>query len=157
MDKEYYKDLSTRAADGDAKAFSKLYELIYRKMYYTAFYTLADEEDAVEAVIGAARDGFNSISKLKTEEAFEVFMMKTLCTRIKTRCKEYDSKFRPDGDQPRVKRMLFKLNYIDRLLMVLYVCVQLKTPAIAAYTGMMKGSVRKRLVNALVALKIELD
>lgn len=157
MDREYYKDLSTRAADGDAKAFSKLYELIYRQMYYTAFYTLANDEDAIEAVIGAARDGFNSISKLKNEESFELFMMKTLCARIKTRCKEYGKDFQLENNQPKIKRTLFSLTYLDRLITVLYVCGKINTPVIAAYTGITKGSVRKRLVNTLDLLEIDLE
>lgn len=155
MDKEYYKDLSTRAADGDAKSFSKLYEVLHRDMYYTAYYTLASEKDAIDAVIGAARDGFNSISRLRTSEAFEVFMMKTLCARIKTRCKEYGGSVEPDSDSPEIKKELFRLDHIDRLITVLYVCGRTKTPVIAAYTGMMKGTVRKRLINALTELDLE--
>ena len=154
MDKEYYKDLSTRAADGDAKSFSKLYEVLYRDMYYTAFYTLANNEDAIEAVIGAARDGFNAIGRLRTSEAFEMFMMKTLCARIKTRCKEYGD-VELDSDQPEIKKELFRLSHIDRLITVLYVCGRTKTPLISAYTGMMKSNVRKRLVNALTELDLE--
>ena len=155
MDKEYYKDLSTRAADGDAKSFSKLYEVLYRDMYYTAFYTLANDKDAIETVIGAARDGFNSIGRLRTSEAFEMFMMKTLCARIKTRFKEYGNDVEIDDDQPEIKKELFKLDHIDRLITVLYVCGRTKTPVIAAYTGMMKSNVRKRLVNALTTLDLE--
>lgn len=155
MDKEYYKDLSTRASDGDAKSFSKLYEMLYREMYYTAFYTLADDKDAIEAVIGAARDGFNAISRLRTEEAFEVFMMKTLCARIKMRCKEYEDDTELDEDQPEIKKTLFKLGHTDRLIAVLFIAAQLKPPVIAAYTGMMKGSVKKRLANALSTLDLE--
>ena len=155
MDKEYYKDLSTRAADGDAKSFSKLYEVLHRDMYYTAYYTLASEKDAIDAVIGAARDGFNSISRLRTSEAFEVFMMKTLCARIKTRCKEYGGSVEPDSDSPEIKKELFRLDHIDRLITVLYVCGRTKTPVIAAYTGMMKGTVRKRLINSLTELDLD--
>lgn len=155
MDKEYYKDLSTRAADGDAKAFSKLYEMMYRDMYYTAFYTLANEKDATEAVIGAARDGFNAINRLRTGEAFEIFMMKTLCARIKTRCKEYGDGIEPDDGQPEIKKELFKLDHIDRLIAVLYISSRAKPPVISAYTGMMKNSVKKRLANALAELDLE--
>lgn len=155
MEKGYYKDLSTRAADGDAKAFSKLYELIYREMYYTAYYTLLDDEDAIDAVIGAARDGFNSIGRLHTEEAFEVFMMKTLCARIKTRCKEYPEGTAPDRTESPSKRIFFRLNHIDRLIAVLAVAAHLDVPVIAAYTGMMKGSVRKRLSSALEELDLK--
>lgn len=155
MEKEYYKELSTRAADGDAKAFSKLYELIYREMYYTAYYTLLDDEDAIDAVIGAARDGFNSIGRLHTEEAFEVFMMKTLCARIKTRCKEYPEGTAPDRTESPSKRIFFRLNHTDRLIAVLAVAAHLDVPVIAAYTGMMKGSVRKRLSSALEELDLK--
>lgn len=155
MDKEYYKDLSTRAADGDAKSFSKLYEMMYREMYYTAFYTLADDKDAIEAVIGAARDGFNSISRLHTKEAFEIFMMKTLCARIKTRCKEYGGDIELDNDQPAIKKAFFKLNHIDRLIAVLHIAAQLNPSVISAYTGLMKGSVKKRLTNALTELDLK--
>lgn len=155
MDKEYYRDLSTRAADGDAKAFSRLYEVIYREMYYTAYYTLASDEDAIEAVVGAARDGFNAIGKLRTLEAFEVFMMKTLCARIKTCCKDYMGEVRPESGSSEVKRTFFKLDHADRLCAVLYVAARLEPPVIAAYTGMMKGSVKKRLANALPILNLE--
>lgn len=155
MDREYYKDLSTSAADGNAKAFSKLYEMIYREMYYTAFYTLASEEDAIDAVIGTARDGFNTIGKLRTEEAFEVFMMKTLCSRIKTRCKDYRDELRLDDDQPELKKTFFKLGHTDRLCTVLYVAARLDPTVIAAYMGIRKGAVTKRLAKALPILELE--
>ena len=155
MDKEYYKDLSTRAADGDAKSFSKLYEMLHRDMYFTAFYTLANNEDAIDAVIGAARDGFNAISRLRTAETFEIFMMRTLCARIKTRCKEYGSNVEIGDDQPEIKKEFFRLNHTDRLIAVLYISGRTKTPVIAAYTGMMKSTVRKRLINALNELDVD--
>ena len=40
MDKREYKELSELAANGGTKAFARLYETVYREMYYTAFYTL---------------------------------------------------------------------------------------------------------------------
>lgn len=155
MDKEYYKDLYTKSADGDAKAFARLYEIFYREMYYTAFYTLASDEDAIEAVIGAARDTFNSIGRLHTEEAFELFIMKTLCARIKTCCKDYMGEIRLVGNQPEIKHKLFKLDYIDRLIAVLYIAARHEPPVIAAYTGLLKGNVKKRLANALSVLNLE--
>ena len=48
MDKREYKELSELAANGGTKAFARLYETVYREMYYTAFYTLCDDADAVE-------------------------------------------------------------------------------------------------------------
>lgn len=153
MDKEYYKELSAGAADGDAKAFSKLYEMIYREMYYTAFYTLSCEKDATDAVINTARDGFNAISRLRTEESFEVFMMKTLCSRIKTYCKDYGDNVIIGDDQPAVKKLFFRLSHIERLIAVLYVAARLEPPVIAAYMGMTKGAVSRRLTKALTVLE----
>ena len=43
MDKQKYKELQVMAANGDMKAFARLYETIYREMYYTAYYSLADD------------------------------------------------------------------------------------------------------------------
>ena len=57
MDKREYKELSELAANGGTKAFARLYETVYREMYYTAFYTLCDDADAVELVTASARDG----------------------------------------------------------------------------------------------------
>ena len=155
MDRDYYRELNAQATDGDAKAFSKLYEMLYRDMYYTAYYTLVDDEDAIEAVIGAARDGFNSISKLRTEEAFTVFMMKTLCARIKMRCKEYEPNLRLDSNHPKLKRLFFTLNATDRLIAVMHIAARMNVALIAAYTGMMKSSVKKRLDAALAALELK--
>lgn len=155
MDKDYYRELNAQAADGDAKAFSKLYEMLYRDMYYTAYYTLVDDEDAIEAVIGAARDGFNSISKLKTEEAFTVFMMKTLCARIKMRCREYEPGMKLDKNHPKLKRLFFTLDATDRLITVMHITARMNVPLIAAYTGMMRGAVKKRLDASLAALELK--
>ncbi len=151
MDKEYYKDLSARAADGDAKSFSKLYEMIYRGMYYTAYYTLPNGDDAADAVIGAARDGFKAIGRLRSEEAFEAFMMKTLCARIKIMCKENGSE--PDEDENEIKKAFMRLDdYMDRLCAVLYIAGRLDASMIAAYTGTHRNSVKKRLAAALPTL-----
>ena len=70
MDKREYRELSEQAASGDNKAFARLYETIYREMYYTAFYSLADDTDAVELIIATARDTMSAMGKLRSEDAF---------------------------------------------------------------------------------------
>ena len=81
MDKREYKELSELAANGGTKAFARLYETVYREMYYTAFYTLCDDADAVELVTASARDGMTTINKLRSEDAFRAFMFRNLCAR----------------------------------------------------------------------------
>lgn len=154
MDKKEYKELSLMAADGDARAFSRLYASLYREMYYTAFYALASETDAVEAVQGTARDGFKSIGKLHSEDAFRVFMMKTLCARIKMFFKDYKN------DPPRdfhseLNETLFEIDNADRLCAAMYIAAKFSPDAISQFTGMSKGSVKKRLIRALDYLELE--
>ena len=154
MDKKEYKELSAMAADGDARAFSRLYASLYREMYYTAFYALASETDAVEAVQGTARDGFKSISKLHSEDQFRVFMMKTLCARIKMYFKDYKN------DPPRdfhseLNETLFEIDNADRLCAAMYIAAKFSPDAISQFTGMSKGTVKKRLIRALDYLELE--
>ena len=155
MDKKEYKELSAMAANGDAKAFSKLYDTLAREMYYTAFYSLADDMDAIEAVTGAIRDGFNSIGKLRSEAAFRVFMMKTLYARIKMRLKEYGDDEYLDDDQPDIKRRLFELDGIDRICAVMFIAGKFPIEDISAFSGLMKGNVKRRLNRSFDILELE--
>lgn len=154
MDKREYKQLISMSANGDAKAFSKLYGMVYRDMYYTAFYSLKNDDDAISAVTGAARDGFNSASKLRSEAQFRVFMMRTLCARIKMFFKEYKDDAL-DDNQPEIKRLLFRLPDVERLLLVMTVCGRFTLEETAAFSGMTTGGVKKRILRAKQALKIK--
>lgn len=155
MDKKEYRELSAMAANGDAKAFSRLYETLAREMYYTAFYSLENDMDAIEAVTGTIRDGFNSIGKLHSEAAFRVFMMKTLYARIKMRLKEYGGEEYLDDEQPDVKRSLFELDGVDRICAVMYIAGKFPVEDISAFSGLMKGSVKKRLNRSLDILELD--
>lgn len=155
MDKKEYRELSAMAANGDAKAFSRLYETLAREMYYTAFYSLENDMDAIEAVMGTIRDGFNSIGKLHSEAAFRVFMMKTLYARIKMRLKEYGGEEYLDDEQPDVKRRLFELDGVDRICAVMYIAGKFPVEDISAFSGLMKGSVKKRLNRSLDILELD--
>lgn len=154
MDKREYKQLISMSANGDAKAFTKLYETVYRDMYYTAYYSLKNDDDAIEAVTGAARDGFSSAGKLRTEAQFRVFMMRTLCARIKMFFREYKD-IELKGKQPELKKKLFELPDIERLLIVIHVGGRFSVEETAAFTGMTVGGARKRIIKAKQTLGIE--
>lgn len=154
MDKKDYKELSLMAADGDARAFSRLYDMLYREMYYTAFYALASDADAVEAVQGTARDGFNAINRLHTEAAFRIFMMKTLCARIKMFFKEY-KRNPPQEFHSELNETLFEIDNADRLCAAMYIAAKFSPDAISQFTGMSKGTVKKRLIRALDYLELD--
>ena len=165
MDKKEYKELSAMAANGDTKAFAYLYETVYREMYYTAYYSLKNDADAVEAVTGTIRDGFEAIKRLNSEAAFRLFMLKSLCARIKLRFKEYsrarspgpdDKKnLRPNEDGIDIKQEFNKLPDTERMVMALCVIGRFPPEEIAQFTGMSAGAVRKRLTKAVNALELE--
>lgn len=152
MDKHEYRELSSMAANGDAKAFSNLYSTIYREMYYSAFYCLASEEDAIEVIKHTARDGFMAINRLRTEEAFRIFMLKTLCARIKMFFKDYGGS--PINAQPEIeaKRLMFTLGNIDRMCLALFVGGKFSPEEISQYSGLSRKNVKKRLLDSLAAL-----
>lgn len=156
MDKREYKEISALAANGDTKAFAHLYETIYREMYYTAFYTLANDADAVDVVMRTVKDGFSSVGKLRTEEAFRTFMMKSLCARIKARLKEYRSggvsaEYGGSG----IKREFDLLPESERMVAAMYVAGRFIPSEIAAFTGMSAGAVKKRLKSAMEQFELD--
>ena len=142
------------AANGDARAFSKLYAMLHRELFYTANYSLANDKDAIEAVQGTAKDGFKAISRLRNEEAFRVFMMKTLCARIKMFFKEYKHSPPTEFDSE-LNESLFELEHADRLCAAMYIAGRFTMEEISQYSGMSKNTVRKRLIRALDYLELD--
>lgn len=153
MNKQEYKNLADMASNGDTGAFAKLYETIYREMYYIALYSLDNDSDAVEAVTGTVRDGFKSISKLKSENAYRIFMMKTLCARIRAFQKEYKNQGEAEA-KTEISRKLTLLPEADRLPTVMYIAAKFSPEEIAAFIGGSANGIRKRLKNALNTLNI---
>lgn len=159
MDKKEYKRLNSLAVNGNAKAFSQLYELVYREMYYTAYYTLSDDADATELVIDVVKEAFSVIGKLRTEEAFVTYMMKGLCTRIRSTLKYYEaegreigyseSELRPNDDGIDIRQEFNRLNDKERLVTSLYVAGKYSHAEIARFTGLSAGAVKKHLRSAL--------
>ncbi len=153
MEKQEYKDTAALAANGDAKAFSHLYETLYREMYYTACYSLKSDADAVEVVLGTVKDGFAAIGRLRSESAFRSFMMKSLCARIKLRLKESDSEDDPVHDGLRAE--FAQLDDNVRVITALYVSGRFTPEEIAAYTGATAGAVRRKLKKGLELFELD--
>lgn len=81
--------LVKRAKMGDAEAFARLYEGIYKDMYRFAVYTLRNTSDAEDAVAEAVTDAFAGIRKLKSEEAFRSWMFRILSNKCRDKLREY--------------------------------------------------------------------
>lgn len=154
MNKKEYKELSSLAANGDAKAFSRLYETVYGAMYYTAFYSLASEADSIEVVLGTARDAFNTINRLHNEESFRVFILKTLCARIRTFFKDYGDTMNDRDYGSEIKNALFTLDNLDRMCVVMSIAAKFTPEEISFYSGMSKRAVKKRITRALNSAEI---
>lgn len=158
MDKREYKELSELAANGGTKAFAKLYETLYREMYYTAFYSLADDQDAVGVMIPTIRDGMSAIGKLRTEEAFRAFMMKTLCARIKSKFRNYAENGKPEpqpGEGYDIKNEFLKLDDAERLVASMYIAGRFQPDEISAYTGLSPATVKKKLERVLSGFELD--
>ena len=71
---DQYQDWVEAARAGDAHAFARLYEAVYKDMYRFALYTLRNETDAEDAVSEAVTDAYASIHKLRSADAFKAWM-----------------------------------------------------------------------------------
>ena len=154
MDKKEYRQYAEQSANGDAKAFSKLYQLVYRDMYYSAFYTLKTDEEAILAVTETARDGFRAIGGLHSEQQFRAYMMKTLCLKMKDIFRRYNDN-ELDSDQPEIKTALFELSSLERMIAAMHIAGKFSVDDIASLAGMTNIGVKKRLERAKQRLDIE--
>ena len=123
-------------------------------MYYTAFYPLASEADSIEVVLGTARDAFNTINRLHNEESFRVFILKTLCARIRTFFKDYGDTMNDRDYGSEIKNALFTLDNLDRMCVVMSIAAKFTPEEISFYSGMSKRAVKKRITRALNSAEI---
>ncbi len=165
MEKQEYKDLAELSASGDTKSFSRLYETVYREMYYTAFYSLADDADTVEVITDTVRSTFKVIGRLHSESAFRLHIMKTLCAEIKVKFREYAaedrevrydaSKLRPNEDGIDVKQEFNALPDTERLIASLYIGGKFRQKEIAQFTGLSLSTVKKKLDRAMLSFDLD--
>lgn len=165
MEKHEYKELQELAANGGMKYFGKLYETIYRQMYYTAFYTLRDDADTVDVITETVRSGFRAIGRLHSEAAFRLYMMRQLCSGIKAKFKQYSSSpddgnavsIRPNinSDGIDIKREFSSLPDTERLVFALYVGGKFRAEEIVQFTGLSLATVKKKLDRALTAFELD--
>lgn len=159
MDKREYKQLSELAANGDTKSFARLYETLYREMYYTAYYSLADDTDAIEVILSTARDCMSAVGRLHTEEVFRAFMMKNLCARIRSMFRQYAEEGRKITPQKHdgfdVKSEFSKLDDTERLIASMYIGGRFQPDEISAYTGLSPSTVKKKLERVLTGFELD--
>lgn len=160
--------LVKRAKRGDVEAFAKLYEKIYKKLYAFALYTLKRPEDAEDVVSAAVTDAFETIGKLKKDEAFSGWMFRIVANKCNQKIREYYTqgeqltedimktagKFENSWDDTKeesieIRQTFFELSEEERKIVGLHVFFGYKTREIADALGMNENTVRSKESRAL--------
>lgn len=81
--------LVEKARQGNASAFARLYEGVYKKLYYYALANLNNENDAKDIVSDTVLDAYKGIKNLKSSKAFESWIFRILISKIKKQQKVY--------------------------------------------------------------------
>ena len=155
------------AVKGDKDAFSRLYTLVYKEMYYIAYYSLRNEHDVDDVISETILDAFSSIKKLRNEEAFKAWIFKILSAKIKRKQSEY-ANTPSDIDEPEYQNMFYKnfeyenvelaqaMDHIedeDRMILSMSVLCGYTGDEIASVCGLNPSTVRSRLLRTKEKLK----
>ena len=167
MDREEFRKDVKLAVSGDKQAFSRLYALVYEDLYRTAFYSLRNEHDAADAVSDTVLDAYNSIKKLRSEEAFKSWIFKILWTKIKRKRAGY-LEDAADIDAPEYENMLhenfsyeslelaeamYRIDDDERTILAMSVLSGYSGDEIAKICGMNPSTVRSKLMRTKEKLK----
>lgn len=161
------KRLAAAASKGDTKAFSLLYEEIYKKLYYCALANLRNSEDAADAVSDAVLDAFMHIGELKRASAFESWVFTILHGKIVKKQREYaraqelsrdaDPEASPTSEggftRCEILEELSGLSEDQRICITLSSIAGYRSSEIAAITGMKPSTVRSHISRARAILK----
>lgn len=166
---EESRELVRQAKKGKREAFAKLYETVYEDMYRFALYVLKDREDAEDAVA----DAFESIGKLRKEEAFRAWIFQILSNKCKRKLKEYitktysyeeseqrlekDSKTEDIAHAIHVRDAFYSLEEEERYMVALQVFGGYKSREIAELLHKNHNTVRSQVSRALKKMKEKLD
>ena len=166
---EESRELVRQAKKGKREAFAKLYETVYEDMYRFALYVLKDREDAEDAVAETVADAFESIGKLRKEEAFRAWIFQILsnkCKRKLTKTYSYeeneqrlekDSKTEDIAHAIHVRDAFYSLEEEERYMVALQVFGGYKSREIAALLHKNHNTVRSQVSRALKKMKEKLD
>lgn len=151
-------DFVKSVEDDDIGTFSNLYEKMYKNLYYTAYYALAGQKDAVEAVKYAVRTAFEKIHICKTEGEAKTLILKLLCEKIIAFFREY--KQRPEQEDENctpAKSMMKRLTDAERISVSLNTIYGFDAKKIAYITGLSESVISKKLESGKEKLDVDLN
>lgn len=162
------EQLVRKAKQGDREAFSQLYAAISKKMYSTAYYLLGRKEDAEDLVMDTVLDAFQSIVKLRNEEAFEDWIMRILINKGRKIRKKYIQEELPLENElisnPEVENdehiilhsLLESLNQVDRMILILGIVDGYTSNEIGDILQLNPNTVRSRQRRSLEKIREKL-
>ena len=149
--------LATEAKKGDTAAFSRLYAMVYKDMYYFALSETGNTHDAADAVSDAVLDAFEGISKLKKPESFKSWIFKILSRKLSgfrkargMRAAQQDdtASYSSDFTGVEVLEALGTISENERTVISLSAMCRMNSQEISEATGMNASTVRSHLLRA---------
>ena len=142
---------------GDIAAFSKLYGDVCEKIYHVAYYSLANQKEAVAAVTEAARYAYDHAESCKSSAELKELMLKKTCERIVARFREY-RKSAPSYDPfpSFIKTQMTRLTDAERLSVMVWSVFGYEVEKISSITGLAQDVVAKKLVSGQEKLSAKL-
>lgn len=158
-------ELCTKARNGDAHAFAKLYESVSGRLYSTAYYMLGRKEDAEDIVMDTVADAFAQIKSLRDPAAFEGWIFRIMMNKIRKKRGSYigeplqlneeiSASLQTDADE---KAALWKamqsLQEEDRAILILDVINGYRSDEIGRMLNLNPNTVRSRKQRAMLKLR----
>lgn len=155
------------ARRGDAEAFARLYQAVYKDLYRIALCSLRNSHDACDAVSDTVMDAFCSIGRLRDEKAFRGWIMQILAAKIKRKQQDYynipsdiEESLNEGEDFDylsfEVREALENLDSESRLILSMSVLCGYTSEEIARICGIKAGTVRSRLARIRQLLRVRL-
>jgi len=159
------------AKQGNKEAFADLYEEVHVDLYRIACYSLANSEDAKDAVSETAMAAYLGIKSLRDPERFGTWIMKILSNKCKSKIREYAYNNTVTMDSvPEIEAVskdmelsvdllnaLATLDYETKMIVLLTVFSGYKSSEIGHIFGLGGSTVRSRYKRATKKLSKILD
>lgn len=166
----------SRAKQGDAQSFARLYDQVSKDLYKVALYTLGNQHDAEDVVSETFLEAYKGIKNLREDSKFKAWIMRILSIRCKRRIAGYiDTKQQislddfietPDdvsdetadcSDRVTVMRAMDSLAEDERQVVLLSVIQGYTTREIGEIMGLPHGTVSSKLYRTLIKLRKKLE
>lgn len=142
-------DTYKNAQEGDIDAFAEIYSKIYTRLYYLAYHSLANREEAVQAVKSAAGEAYSLIRGCGTEEEFNGLLLKKLCEQIIRYYREYRKRQPEYETNPTyIKSVMRKLTDAERFSVAVWAIFGFSPHEISMFSGLSETVVTAKLRSA---------